>query len=297
MEIDGGPPNIMAMGGGPAMVRIWKSVSPRLVYFLSIPVSVPVYIGVDCLIKRLGVRDIRYEGVLFSLVYCVSSLVLIPIVLWSLGIGVRTRSVERLRAVERGREDAASDDRPIRIFRGRGLIRVLTFASLVGGLASWVLALCLLFMWFPPPSPRDDALALILALLGVGFVLVGTGSLVGRYWCEPLLLCEIGEKGILAPDGFWLRPTFVPWGELTHCDIVLDDLSVGSDYFLLWDREGRRRFKLSYQWLVRVQSSDRRRIFSALRFRFPQKEKPVPDVKPALARPAAAAIWDRELDG
>ena len=135
----------------------------------------------------------------------------------------------------------------------------------------------------------------MLGSLGMGFVLMGGAFLARR--CKPQLLCEISEKGIRAPDGFFGRQTLVPWGELARCEIIHDDEKAWYDHFVLWDRAGRRRFRSCKTWLGRLRRSDRARIIRALRSRFPEKEKPVPDLEPELAHQASSAVWDRELDG
>src|SRR5262249_7835070 len=175
------------------------------------------------------------------------------------------------------------------------VMRVMLVAYSLGGLLCLVLALCLVFTWFPPPGPRMDARETTVALLGMGFLLMASAFLIGR--CKLPLVCEISEKGITAPDGFWHRPTFVPWGELVRCEIIHDDDRVWHDHFVLWDRAGRRRFRSCKGWMGRLRRSDRTRILRALRSRFPQKEEPDRAPEPALVHQALSTLWDRELDG
>ena len=68
------------------------------------------------------------------------------------------------------------------------------------------------------------------------------------------------------------------------------------EYFVLWDRAGRRRFKSFGDGPQFLRKADRARVIRALRARFPQMEKPEPDAEPARSQ-ASSTIWDRELDG
>jgi hypothetical protein len=277
-----------------------KSVSPRFVGFASIPVAIllliPLMLVEKALIRSLDLRGDQYTGPLCLSIAIVLALFFVRKGLSSLGIQVRSRSVERLQAAGRGREDGVADELPIRIHRGPGLIGLATFVFLIGGLACLVLTGCLLFTWFPPPRSGDDVLLFTLALLEAGIILIGAAFLARR-WCKPELLCEISEKGIRAPDGLWGRPTFVPWEELVRCEIIHDDERIWYDHFVLWDRAARRRFRSCKTWLGRLRPSDRTRILRALRSRFLQKEKPGPAQGPALAHQASSAVWDRDLDG
>jgi hypothetical protein len=277
-----------------------KSVSPSFVGVASIPLAIvlliPLMLVERALIQRLDLRGDQYTGPLCLSIAIFLALFLVRKVLSSLGIQVRSRSVERLQAAGRGREGEVADDLPVRIYRGRGLIGLLAFVFLVGGLACLVLVGCLLFTWFPPPRSGDNVVLFTLALLEAGIILIGAAFLARR-WCKPELLCEVSEKGIRAPDGFWGRQTFVPWEELARCEIIHDDERIWYDHFVLWDRAGRRRFQSCKTWLGRLRPSDRTRILRALRSRFPQKEKPGPDLEPVLAQQASAAVWDRDLDG
>ena len=208
---------------------------------------------------------------------------------------MRSRSVEHLQAAENDREDGVSVELPIRIDQGRWLMRVAPAALFLGGLACLVLTLCLAITWFPPPLSRVDPLPVTLGSLGMGFVLMAGAFLARR--CKPELLCEISEKGIRAPDGFWGRQTLVPWGDLSRCEIIHDDEKIWHDHFVLWDRAGRRRFQKNKHWMGQLSRSERTRILRALRSRFPRKEKPDRNPEPALVERASSAVWDRELDG
>ncbi len=276
-----------------------KSVSPRSVGVASIPLAILLFIPLIVvergLIQRLGLRGDQYTGPLCLPISIFVSLFLVRKVLSSLGIQVRSRSVERLYAAGRDRGDEVTDDLPIRIYRGQWLIRVVPATLFFGGLACLAFAFCLVITWFPPPRAGDDALVLTLGSLELGMILMG-GAFVARR-CKPELLCEISEKGIRAPDGFWGRQTLVPWEKLTRCEIIHDDERVWYDHFVLWDRAGRRRFRSCKNWLGRLTPSERTRILRALRSRFLQKEKPGRDLEPALAHQASSAIWDRDLDG
>ncbi len=279
-----------------------KIVSPFAVRLAELALTAVLYIPLHPLERAvnqrwfglLHPRERPNPPVLFVAAYMASILLVRP-VLSCLGIRVRGRSVERLRASNSDREEEVPDELPIRIDRGPGLVGVIRVIFLIGGLAGLVLAVCLLFTWFPPPGPRGDATLFTLGLLEVGVLLLGGAFLARR--CKPELLCEVSEKGIRAPEGFWGRETFVSWDDLARCEIIHDDERIWFDHFVLWDRAGRRRFRSSENWLGRIRRSDRDRILRALRSRFLQKEKPGPDLEPALAHRASATVWDRDLDG
>jgi hypothetical protein len=281
-----------------------RSVSPIVVRLAGLPLACLLYIPLmpvervfnQLLIRLFGLdRNFGFPFFFFA-AYFILSGSLIPKALSCLGIQVRSRSVERLRAAGREREDEVTDELPIRIERGGlrlvGVVRVLL---LLGGLAFLVLAVCLMFTWFPPPHAGTDATVPVLGLLGMSVMLLG-GAFLTRY-SRPELLCEISEKGIRAPDGLWGRQTLVPWEELARCEIIHDDERIWYDHFVLWDWAGRRRFRSCKTWLGQVRRSDRARILRALRSRFAQKEKSDPTAEPALVHQASAAVWDRELDG
>ncbi len=208
---------------------------------------------------------------------------------------VRSRSVERLRVADCDREGVVTQDPPIRVYRGESLRCWMPVFLYLGGLACFVLAVCIGLAWFSPPRLQGDSLALTLFLFEGSFILMGAAFLVGRRKRD--LLCEIGEKGILAPGGVWGRRTFVPWGDLTRCEIVHEDEKVWCDHFVLWDRAGNRRFRSCERWLYWLSRSDRARILRALRSRFPRKDELDPNAEPVLAGQASSAVWDRELDG
>ncbi len=206
-----------------------------------------------------------------------------------LGIQVRSRSVERFQAVEHIDEAEGAVKLPIRIIRGERAIRVLSAASYLAG------AVCFVLAWFLPTAAWETPWMKSGAMLGLATFLLILGFLIARG--KPDVICELTEEGIRAPDGrFWVRQTFVPWGDLVRCEIIRDD-ETWCDHFLLWDRNGRQRFKRSRGWMGRVRRSERTRIFRALRARFPLKAKPDKGSEPAMAGMASAAVWDRDLDG
>ncbi len=268
-----------------------KSVSLRSVRLASASSAALLCIALELTAIKLVHVQIRFWGIYFLFLF-----VLVPTALWGLGIRVRSRSVERFHAPGCDDGPEAAVDLPIRIIRqGPRLIRATSIALFLGGLVCLVLALCIALTWFSPPRAREDPLPLTLGSLGIGFVLMAGAFLVRR--CKPESLCEISEKGIRAPDGFWGRQTLVPWGELARCEIIHDDERIWYDYFVLWDRAGRHRFKSSRNWLGLVRQSERTRILSVLRSRFPQNAKPDWDAEPVLAGVASSGVWDRELDG
>ncbi len=109
-------------------------------------------------------------------------------------------------------------------------------------------------------------------------------------------LCEINDKGIRAPSGTWRLSKLVSWQELVRLEIIHNEEFGICDYFVLYDRAGRRRID-ARSWMGEVRSADRTRIFRALRARFPGKAKTDSSTEPALVSSGSAAVWDRELDG
>jgi hypothetical protein len=265
-----------------------KSVSPRFVPLAAaiLAASIPLaYVPIN-LIHHSETASFQLR---FWLIYFLLLFFVVPKALSYLGIRIRTRSVERFQAVEHDGGSEEAVELPIRIVRGQRLIRVPSVAFYLGGLV------CLVLAWFPLLAELKDPWVMTLVMLGFAVILMGLGFLAGR--AKPDLLCEVSDEGIRAPDGFWGRLTFVPWGELTRCEIIHDDERVWHDYFRLWDRTGRRRFKRSKRWVGLLRRGERERIFRVLRARFPRKAKPDQGPEPAMAGVASAAVWDRELDG
>jgi hypothetical protein len=270
-----------------------KSVSPKVVPFLAMPVFflllIPLFPLQRALLNFLDVREDGAGGNLFLLALF-PSVYLARKGLAFLGIQVRSRSVERFQAVERDDEAEGAVELPIRVIRGEREIRVLSAASYLAG------AVCFVLAWFLPAAAWETHWMKTVAMLGLSTFLLILGFLIARG--KPDFICELTEEGISAPDGrFWVRQTFVPWGDLVRCEIIRDDETWWCDHFLLWDRGGRQRFKRSREWMGRVRRSERTRIFRALRARFPLKAKPDKGSKPAMAGVASTAVWDRDLDG
>ncbi len=259
--------------------KLPKMVSPAFFGFAIVAASIFLYASLHGIV---GPFANKYPVIEIITIWCVVLLsqYLVYMAFSVLGIQMRTRSVERLQGNDHEDGDVAFD-LPIRILQGRWLI---LFMSVFIFFAGFVLILMPLFI---PLPIRDTTPACLLGLL---FLLIG--FLITR--CKPSKLCEIDDKGILAPAGFWSTPRFVPWQEVARCEIIHDDERMG-DYFVLWDKKGRRRFQ-SRTWIGRVRSSDRARIFRALRSRFPERAKFVGKPEPALVRSATTALWDRELD-
>jgi hypothetical protein len=235
----------------------------------------------NALSKRVGLRMDQYGGPLCIPICMFASWLLVPKALSMLGIRVRGRFVERFRAADRDEIDGAAVELPIRIRQGPWFIWIGSAVVCLLGLDLLRLA------WFPPPGRHHP----VPTLAGLGFIIFGL--LITRL--QPPRICEISDEGIRAPEGFWGRQTFVLWEELTRCEIVHDD-EKGGDYFDLWDRAGRRRFKAG-SWIGTVKAVDRATIYRALRLRFPQKEKTGQPPEPETAHQASSAMWDRELDG
>jgi hypothetical protein len=274
---------------GPIMLP--KSVSPRVVYFLAMPLFFLLLISLFSLERRLFKLLIFEDGMGGTLVILayLASYYLARKGLVLLGIQVRSRSVERFQAVEHHGESEGAVEWPIRIIHGEGLIRVTSAAFYLGGLVCFVLA------WFPLLAELKDPWVMTLVMLGSATILMGLGFLAGR--ARPDSLCEFSDEGIRAPDGLWGRMTFVPWGDLARCEIIHDDETAPHDYFLLWDRSGRLRFRRSKHWAALLRRGEREKIFRVLRTRFPRKAKPDHGPEPAPAAVTASAVWDRELDG
>jgi hypothetical protein len=234
-----------------------RTVSPRIVCFLAIPLALFLYLPLlrleDALVRRLDFLPL--------LLYLVSYYFLVPGALWCLGIRMRGRSVERLRAADRGKGGHAAIDLPLRIRQSQWLMWYLSAMVCFVGLI-------FLYLEVPPPP---DRLRFPAQMLGASLLIVGLLLTLVR---SPVV-CEINEKGIRAPERSFFK-TFMPWAETTHCEIVHDDRNFMCDYFVLTDRSGRRRFRESGAWLGQVGASDREMILRALRFRFRRQEKAGP---------------------
>jgi hypothetical protein len=265
-----------------------RTVSSRVVFFLAIPLALFFYLRLlpleDALVRRFDflVRLKPRPPILPVLLFLVSYFFLVPGALWCLGIRMRGRSVERLRAADRAKGGHAAIALPIRVRYCQWLMWYLS---------AMVCFIGLIFLYFEVPPPADGlrfpAQMIGASLLIVGSLLAGVRSPV---------VCEINEKGIRAPEGSFGFKTFLPWGEIAECDIIHDDRMCFCDYFVLRDRSGRHRFRQSAAWMGQLRSADRLRILVALRFRFPRNAKAGRTPERATAGQASSAVWDRELD-
>ena len=92
-------------------------------------------------------------------------------------------------------------------YRDLRLIQLISIILFFAGLV------CLVLAWLlPSGGPPWDPWTKTITWLSFAIFLMIAGFLFSRI--KPDLICELSEKGILAPDGFWGRQTFVPWGEL-----------------------------------------------------------------------------------
>ncbi len=256
-----------------------KSVPPEFVRLVSAILAcllcIPFIRLHDGPIKLLVFSENQALLIPYFLIYLLSTAFVVPKTLARLGIRVRSRSVERLQAAERDDEDDGTVELPIRILRGEGLIRVFSAASYLAGFV------CLLLAWIVPAGAAPwDPWTKTITLLSFAVFLLILGFLSSH--TQPVFICEVSEQGILAPDGFWGRQTFVPWGDLVRCEIIRDDES-WPDHFLVWDGRGRQRFKRSRRWMGQLRRSERSRVFRALMSRFPRKANPDRKPEPALA--------------
>jgi hypothetical protein len=268
-----------------------KSVSPRFVLFAPIPLGIPPLITILMVMPLSFVRAVTklfnldnglFFGIICGAVYLLSYF-LVRVSLWSLGIPVRRQSVERFQAAHREDEDAAVD-LPIQIRHSQRLIWVTSALVFLIGFVVFQMPFCF------PQAVQDTAPSVI---FGTVFMMIG---LMLTRW-KPAAICEITEKGIRAPAGFWDRLRFVPWEELVRCEIIHDDVYGNCDHFQLWDRAGRCRIDAS-SWIGKASGVDRARILRALRLRFPAKAKAESHAEPpALLPSASSALWDRQLDG
>ena len=270
-----------------------KSVSPGFVRLvaaiLACLLCIPFIRLHDGPIKLFVFSENQPLLIPYVLIYLLSTAFVVPKALACLGIRVRGRSVERLQAADGDDEYAGAVDLPIRIIRGEGLIRVFSVASYFAGLV------CLLLAWIVPAGAAPwDPWTKTITLLSFAVFLLILGFLSS--YAQPVFICEVSEKGILAPEGFWGRQTFVPWGDLVRCEIIRDDGS-WPDHFVVWDRRGRRRCKRNKHWMGQLRRSERTQVFRALMSRFPQRAKPGQEPALALAGVKSSAVWDRELDG
>jgi hypothetical protein len=262
-----------------------KSVAPRFVWFATFPLSLLLWVvlspWLDALAKFLA---LRIEG-LFNLGFVFLSHYLIRRALGYLGIPVRSRSVERFQESDRDEEEVA-EDLPIHIRTIQWPIWVVSPLLILAGFV-----VLLIPLWIPHPVHDSATLAVIM-----GPALIIAGLLATR--ARRRTICELNDKGIRVPDGFWGRLRFTPWQELDRFEIIHDDEnSLLSDDYVLWDKAGRRRFQAFIQRLLWMKRSDRARIVRALRARFPEKGKADSPAEPVLTASALSAVWDRELDG
>jgi hypothetical protein len=263
------------------------SVSQRTVCLVAICLAVVLYLPLmpleDALLRPLNLPPHRRLPVLIGVTFVLSIHLLVPAALSILGLRGRGRSVERLRVADPGKGGDVAIDPPVRIRHGKLLF--LTVAAIWGSVGLFLLAIS-----WPPPQGSFTNYGVV-----VGGVCLVVGLILALVPAPTL--CEINEAGIRAPGGSFGLRTFVPWEEITHCEIVHDEKYCWSDYFILRDRSGRPRFRDSAVWLGQLRELDRARIFHALRTRFPRGDGPAPHAKAASARHAASPVWDRELDG
>jgi hypothetical protein len=202
-------------------------------------------------------------------------------VLWYLGIPVRSRSVERFQTAYLG-DKAVAEELPIHVHYDQRAPWIAGIVLFLIGLGAFLSPI-----WWPQAA--GDA--------GPAHVFGSIGMLIGLIiaaYRQPKL-CEISQGGIRTPGGFWGRLRFVPWEELVRFEIIHDDDQGMSDYFVLWDRQGRLRVD-ARSWIKHVRPSDRARILHALRVRFPEKAQADSHEEPLLVGPASSSLWDRELD-
>ena len=260
-----------------------RSVSQRTVFLVAMA-SVFLSIALEIALHQSLNPPLHRRLPVFVLVTLWLSLgLLVPAVLSFLGFRRRSRSVERLRAADPGKGGEGAVVPPVCIRHGKLLL--LTVAAIWGGVG-----LFLLIISWPPPRGSFTNAGVV-----VGAVCLIVGPVLALVPAPRL--CEINEAGIRAPEGSFQLTTFVPWEEITDCEIVHDDNGCWCDYFVLRDRSRRRRFRQSAAWLGHLWESDRARVFRALRSRFPLKEKSERACEPALTHQASSVVWDRELDG
>ena len=252
-----------------------KSVSPQFINSATIAVAVVLSASTLLLLLQSIERPTLWIVVL-GCDFAISPF-LVRTVLWYLGIAVRSRSIERFQADQRGGKEVAVD-LPIQIRYSQTPIRIGAFIVFV------VLGIFLSSSRFL----KDDA-----PIAATGMFIMMVCILVSEY--RQSKICEISEKGIRAL-GLWGWHTFVPWDELVRCEIIHDDENAYGDYFVLWDRAGHCRFNGDL-WMAQLSRADRARIFGVLRSRFPEKGKLDRHAEPALPDPVSSAVWDRELDG
>ncbi len=266
-----------------------RSVSPGFADLVSVPVSFVLLLPIALIDKSLFDHNpIGGSFGFFWVAAWLSARVLVPVGLACFGIRVRSRSVERLRASDRRVVRPPAGAIPVRITRNMVLFRAVGAALMFVGLIGLLLA-----MVMAPSHPIEPWTKTIL-VFSVSTLVTAVGVFLLR--CRPFLLCEINDRGIRAPDDILGRLTFIPWSEITGCEIIRDD-RLWWDHFIVWDRADVPVFKQSAIWMRSVSRSDQERLFAALRSRLAWKHRPLPSADPAMVGAAAPSLWDRELDG
>ncbi|MHB1560933.1 MAG: hypothetical protein ACYC61_26055 [Isosphaeraceae bacterium] len=272
-----------------------RSVSPRFVDFVSIPVAGFLTFAFLA-IEHRHFPSLRLEQALPPFPFAIwwfSARCVVPLALRCFGIIVRTRSVERLGGGKPGAASAASTMSPkpesmVRLERPMIGFRVLGIVLFPVGLPAVMIALVI------APIGLSVGWVCTIVFLILGVLLIASGVYLNR--CPPFLLCEIDDRGICAPCDLLGSLRFLPWTSVTGCEIIRDDPQ-WPDYFVVEDRLGRPLFGRSKHWMRQVSRPDRERIFAALRSRLPRTDKPTAGPTPALAGAGASGVWDRELDG
>jgi hypothetical protein len=267
-----------------------RSVSPPIVYVLSIPVFLLLLVPIALAELRLFGHDLGGVALPGISVVCWLSaqLFLVPLGLRCFGIRVRSQSVERLQPDDRGGVKTSTGAPPVRITRHKMSLRVGGATLLVVGLLGLMPAK--VFESGHSMNPWTKTFG----DFRVSMLLAAAGVLLLRF--QPYLLCEINDRGIRAPHDIAGWITFIPWSQVSRCEIIRDDRSWW-DHFIVWDQVELPLFKQSRIWMREIPRSDRERLFAALRSRLPGKDKPLHAADPAMAGTSASPVWDRELDG
>ncbi len=266
-----------------------RSVPLGFVNSLAVPVSCLLLAPTTLIAQRMF--GYHWSGAALPIwVVCLllAQHLLVPLGLRCFGIRVRRWSVERFQPGDRGGVKTSTGAPPVRITRYKGLLRVVGAMLLLVGLLGLAPARII------APGHSMDPWTKTFGDFGISMVLAAAGVLLLR--CPPLLLCEINDRGIRAPHDVVGWITFIPWSEVSRCEIIRDDRSWW-DHFIVWDQADLPLFRQSRTWMREIPRSDRERLFTALRSRLPRTDKPLSVDDPAMAGAAASPVWDRELDG
>lgn len=273
---------------------VTKTMSPRVgVYLPFIVVSSFVFIG-----QELLPRDMTPGFRASCLRVCVGVYVMGFVMQFMQRLvlrGRRSKQIEHLTRLTQTGHDPFVADLPIRIGYRSGLCK-MQYAAVPVRVLAWCMipgtVLCAISFAFAAPL---SGLHGIPPLIGLALLCLGCQIAINL---DTNSICEITSRGMSAPTGLLaLRTTFVPWEEVTECEVIHDNENAIQPYFLLRDRAGSLQFKSSYTWLYAVKPADRERIHEVLKSRFPRHQSGKSHGRSVPESVSSSEVWDRQLDG